>query len=192
MQSENIHWTKWTPWLFDDTALVADVVASIPSAPNIPWIVRLFENPNSPFYLPGPTTMLMHDTIHVILGRGLLNQDEAFVIGFGMGSSLGATQVQRMVFEFVSTTFYPKAYRFNNNERKIFNWGFEMAQKMKIDSLHLADERELGRMTIEEVRKFYNIDNTLLKKWYAEEKRLCQNTTVSNRLPNLIDDISQQ
>jgi hypothetical protein len=33
-----------------------------------------------------------HDCMHVILGRGLLNQDEAFVIGFTMGSARKITE----------------------------------------------------------------------------------------------------
>lgn len=185
MYNTDTHWTKWTPWLFDENTLVKDVVKSIPSAPKIPWIVRLFENPNSPLTLPAPTSMLMHDTIHVILGRGLLNQDEAFVIGFGMGSSLGSTQVERMIFEFLSGTLYPKAYRFNKNEQKIFGLGFEIAKKMKIENIHLADERELSNMTIKEVRAFYNLDDAILKTWYEEENRLCPETKVSKRLINL-------
>ena len=185
MSDDAKHWETWTPWLFNENDLVSDVVDSIPHAPKVPWVVRLFESPNSPFYLPAPTTMRMHDTIHVILGRGLLNQDEAFVIGFGMGLSLGKNQIKRMVFEFVSTTLYPKAYQFSNEDRKIFNLAFELAQTTPSSNynIHLDNERELGRMSVKEVRNHYGIDAAILKKWYQQEHTLCPKTIVSKRLP---------
>ncbi len=179
----NIHWKEWTPWLFDDEAIVGDVVKSIPHSPIIPWIVRLFENPSSPFYLPAPTTMAMHDTIHILLGRGLLNQDEAFVIGFGMGSSLGSTEVKRMVFEFVSSTLYPKAYRLNKSDIEVFNLAFDLGQTSNIYNLHLDNERQLSKMSIKEIRVYYGIDDSLLKEWYIKEKALISHTIVSKRLP---------
>jgi len=181
----SIYWREWTPWIFDEDSLVNDVVKSISDEPTIPWIVRLFENPSSPFYLPAPTIMHMHDTIHVILGRGLLNQDEAFVIGFGMGASLGATQIKRMVFEFVSTTLYPKAYRFGKNDRKVFNLAYDIAQKTDIRNIHLDNEKELAKMTIKEAREHYGIDNNKLKEWYQQEIQLCPDTIVSKRLAKL-------
>src|SRR5712691_6681675 len=58
---------------------------------DIPYLVRFVENPQ--FDLPlvdifhGATSLETHDYLHVILGRGLLPKDEAFVIGFSMGST---------------------------------------------------------------------------------------------------------
>jgi len=183
MSRDKIHWREWTPWLFDEDSLVSDVVASIPHNPSIPWVVRLFENPSSPFYLPAPTTMAMHDTIHVLLGRGLLNQDEAFVIGFGMGASLGSTEVKRMIFEFVSSKLYPKAYRLNSDDLKVFNLAFDLAQQSSIRNIHLDNERTLGRMSIKEAREYYGLDENILKEWYQQEITLCSDTIVSKRLP---------
>src|SRR5262245_56769531 len=57
----------------------------------VPYMVRLVENPR--FDLPlvdsfhGATSLDTHDCIHILLGRGLLPKDEAFVIGFSMGST---------------------------------------------------------------------------------------------------------
>ena len=53
---------------------------------DISWLVWLIENPKSPFHLHGAVTLRDHDHIHVLLGRGQANDDEAFVIGFTMGN----------------------------------------------------------------------------------------------------------
>lgn len=179
---EVVHWKEWTPWLYHEEHIVSDILTTIDHTPKIPWVVRLFENPSSPFYLPAPTTMAMHDTIHILLGRGLLNQDEAFVIGFGMGTSLGSTEIKRMVFEFVSSTLYPKFYRLNDNDLKVFNLAFDFAQKTNIRNLHLENERQLGRMTVKELRAYYGLDDEILKGWYEQEKALIEDSVVSRRL----------
>ena len=48
---------------------------------DVPFIIRLFENPKYNLF-PGSVTLEAHDIIHVLLGRGLLPKDEAFVILF--------------------------------------------------------------------------------------------------------------
>src|SRR5512132_4682412 len=64
----------------------------------IPLIIQLVENPKYDLpgidIFPGATDLHTHDMIHIVLGRGLLPKDEAFVIGFTMGSTdrLGATE----------------------------------------------------------------------------------------------------
>src|SRR4249919_2256821 len=58
---------------------------------DVPLIVQLVENPRFDFpgldIFHGATGLQAHDRIHVLLGRGLLPKDEAFVIGFTMGST---------------------------------------------------------------------------------------------------------
>jgi len=50
-----------------------------------PEIIWKYENPESPDRLPGAVYIETHDSIHCLLGRGGLQADEAFVIGFTMG-----------------------------------------------------------------------------------------------------------
>ena len=58
---------------------------------DVPLIVQLVENPR--FDLPGieifsgATDLRKHDYLHILLGRGLLPKDEAFVLGFTMCST---------------------------------------------------------------------------------------------------------
>jgi hypothetical protein len=57
----------------------------------IPSMVQLVENPK--FLIPGfrlfhsAVDLLQHDYVHIILGRNFLEKDEAFTIGFTMGTT---------------------------------------------------------------------------------------------------------
>lgn len=75
-------WRTWCPGLDNDDLTLRDALTTLPAAPPtaIPWIVRLFENPQGWLRLHGAVNLRNHDMIHVLLGRGLLGQDEAFVI----------------------------------------------------------------------------------------------------------------
>ena len=55
---------------------------------DIPFIVRLLENPESIVPLPGQINLYNHDCLHILLDRGISLLDEAFVVGFTMGSDL--------------------------------------------------------------------------------------------------------
>jgi hypothetical protein len=73
-----------------DAALASLRRVGAPAA-DIPLMVQLIENPK--YRIPcldlfhGRVALDQHDVIHILLGRGLLNKDEGFTIGFTMGSS---------------------------------------------------------------------------------------------------------
>ena len=95
---------------------------------DISWLVWLIENPKSPFHLHGAVTLHDHDHIHVLLGRGQANDDEAFVIGFTMGDDDRIKSWEVKLFKFISRWFYPKAERFTKNQIIIFDSGFKYGQ----------------------------------------------------------------
>jgi len=92
---------------------------------NIPLIIKLVENPNykTSGLFGGAVNLFNHDCIHVLLGRGLLVKDEAFVIGYTMGSTKNMKRWKRNLFMFMSKYFYPKGYKFGEEERLVFNMG---------------------------------------------------------------------
>ena len=55
----------------------------------MPLIIKLVENPNykTSKLFGGAVDLFTHDCIHVLLGRGLLPKDEAFVIGVLWGQA---------------------------------------------------------------------------------------------------------
>ncbi len=83
---------------------------------DIPLIVRLFENPKGLGLLSGSVNLHQHDCIHLILGRGLLPKDEAFVIGFTMGSTKRLSIWEEKFFSWINHHFYPEVYRFSEED----------------------------------------------------------------------------
>ncbi len=51
------------------------------------------------------------DVLHVLLGRGLQDQDEAFVLGFAMGTAKKVSWFQYHIFKQVVVRLYPEPYR---------------------------------------------------------------------------------
>ena len=96
---------------------------------DVPLIIQLVENHK--FDLPGidifhgATNLETHDFIHILLGRGVMIKDEAFVLGFTMGSSNRVTTTEENLFGFITKHVYPKDYRFTPLtvfiSRKIFS-----------------------------------------------------------------------
>ncbi|MEO1404387.1 MAG: hypothetical protein AAFV72_24485 [Cyanobacteria bacterium J06635_1] len=59
----------------------------------IPLIIRLFENPESPIALPGNISLYGHDCLYILFNRGISLADEAFIIGFTMGNDTKTRQL---------------------------------------------------------------------------------------------------
>ena len=64
-------------------------------------------------------TLEQHDYIHILLGRGLTLMDEAFVIGFTMGSTDRVSTREQNLFSFINQVLYPKPYRFTEDGMKV-------------------------------------------------------------------------
>lgn len=77
---------------------------------DIPFIIRLLENPTSPVALPGKISLHNHDCLHIILGIGVSPQEEAFIIGFTMGNDDRTKQWHVKLFKFFSRFIYPAKY----------------------------------------------------------------------------------
>ena len=74
------------------------------SQDDVPLVIKLTENPKYAIarFFGGALDLFSHDCIHVLLGRGLLVKDEAFVIGYTMGSSKKMKRWRRNLFMFIS------------------------------------------------------------------------------------------
>ena len=99
---------------------------------DIPLIIRLFENPNSPIALPGNISLHNHDCLHILLGLGASPSEEAFLIGFTMGND-DKTRLWHIKFlKFLTRFIYPSKYKFNREDLNYFNIGFEYGKKTSI------------------------------------------------------------
>jgi len=153
---------------------------------DVPLMVQLVENPD--FDLPGfdffhgATDLHTHDLIHVLLGRGLLAKDEAFVIGFTMGSTDRVTHREERRYGLISKYLYPKAYRFTDEDMRVFRDAVRLGYVSDCTPLHAADYLPLLEMNLEQARRALGIETDLLRAYYAIEKRRYPDSPESQRL----------
>lgn len=182
--SKKISYRDWNPGLSNGSEILHDVLATLPAnnPEDISTIVRLFENPKSPIALKGAVNLERHDCIHIMLGRGLLPQDEAFVIGFTMGTSKDISRFEEFLFGIISTKLYPKIYRFSRKHMKSYKLGLEYGKKCKCEKIYEFPFEDYHEKTISEIRGMLGINLENLKKVYREEKKILPETKCSRRL----------
>lgn len=153
---------------------------------DIPLIVRLMENPK--FHIAGYTlfngavNLKAHDCIHILLGRGLLPEDEAFTIGYTMGSTKHVGMLEPSMFEFVTRYLYPETYQFRGREIEIFHTALKLAESCTGEALDHVDYEKLMGDTLEQSRNKLGIDINKLKAYYHTEKTLYPDSKASQRL----------
>src|SRR5688572_943952 len=152
----------------------------------VPLIVQLVENPR--FDLPGieifsgATNLRHHDLLHILLGRGLLPKDEAFVLGFTMGSSNRVGEVEERLFTLIARYLYPKEYRFDEEDAAVYKDAVRLGyisdcQSLAEVKLDTMLDRPLGR-----IRASVGLEEDLLRAYYAIEARRYPASAESQRL----------
>lgn len=179
-------WRQWNPGLDNADKTLREVLGTLPGNKQleISPIIRAFENPKSPIAFSGAISLARHDLVHIVLGRGLLSQDEAFVIGFTMGTSKRISRLESWIFQKITKFLYPRPYNFNDNDLKAFRlglWEGEKSDVMEIFNMPIEDYMDTPLKTI---REMVGLDVEHLRKVYKYERMLLPNTEVSNRLPN--------
>ncbi len=139
---------------------------------DIPWIVWLLENPDSIFPLPGKINLYNHDCLHVLLGRDFFPFDEAFVVGFTMGSDMRANRFHLAVFKILSSLFYPQKYKFNREHFKLFDLAFDYGRRLKVKNLNQFNFKAYENKTVGELRKYLGIE--------LEEVKQCFDSVVKS------------
>lgn len=124
----------------------------------IPFPVWFLENPDSIFPLPGKINLYNHDCLHILLDRGISILDEAFVVGFTMGSDVKTNRFHLAIFKRLSNLFYPQQYRFNREQFRLFDLAFNYARKLKNKNLNYIDFKNYEDKTVGELRKLFGID----------------------------------
>lgn len=183
----DLNWDEWNPGLDTDGMTIAEVLASMPAAnaDEVPAIIKKYENPDSPYALPGAITLARHDCIHVLLGRGLHVQDEAFVIGATMGAASDITGEIVEFFVKVSTTEYPKHWRFEEEHIPSYRLGVGFAMdNLKGKNLHLIrlEEEPWQSKTVRDARKELGIVKEELRAYFRKAELLVPGTRATRRL----------
>lgn len=153
---------------------------------DIPLMVQLVENPR--FDIPGfdifhgAVDIQTHDYIHIILGRGLLPKDEAFVIGFTMGSTNKVTTLEENFYAMVSKYLYPKVYQFDSEAIRIFKDAVKLGFISECRPLNQIDYEKYLDWKLTAVRQDINLEEDLIRAYYRIEKRRYPNSKASQRL----------
>jgi hypothetical protein len=180
------NWRDWNPGLDNNELTLRSVYDTLPGAgpDEIDQMVRLLENPASPYALPGAVRLRHHDYIHILLGRGLLNQDEAFVIGYTMGTArdhINDEQVQ--LFRLAAKLLYKPPYRMTDNDLIAFDLAFALGNGSQHRHIYKFDFDRALDLDIGDIRKELGIDIKALKAGFREERLLLPGNKASERLP---------
>lgn len=178
---------KWHPRLVGDELLTLEksleqMKGFTLRQDEVPFIIQLVENPRYDVGLfAGNVDLFTHDCIHILLGRGLLVKDEAFVIGYTMGSTKKMHRVRKNLFMFCSKYLYPKEYKFGEEERFVFNLAVAAGNKCEVD-LSKVNFKELLDYRVEEIRFLLGVGENLLGSCYSLERKLYPASHESRRL----------
>lgn len=183
----DLNWDEWNPGLDTDDMTIAEVLATMPAAnaDEVPEVIKKYENPDSPDALPGAITLARHDCIHVLLGRGLHVQDEAFVIGATMGAASDITGDIVEFFIKVSTTEYPKHWRFEEEHIPSFRLGVGFAvDNLNAKDLHLIplEEEPWQSKSVRDARRDLGIVKEELRAYFRKAELLVPGTRATRRL----------
>jgi len=152
----------------------------------IPLIVRLLENPK--YKLPGMTlfhgavNLEAHDRIHILLGRGLLTGDEAFTIGFTMGSTKRVRRYEEWLFGLLARHVYPMPYTFDDTAVRIFNDAVRLGGISGCRALNRVDYDQYLDLPLREIRRVLGLETDLLAACYRIEMERNPDSVASRRL----------
>jgi len=156
------------------------------SQEDIPLIIQLVENPKYDIpginFFNGATDLKTHDYIHILLGRGLLSKDEAFVLGFTMGSTNKVSSTEEKVYAFVSQYLYPNVYQFDKEDIKVFKDAVRLGYICDCEPLDKVNYEDLRNLTLEEARLKIGISSSLLHAYFEIEKKHYPQSLESQRL----------
>lgn len=153
---------------------------------SIPLIVQLVENPK--FDLPGidifsgATDLSTHDYIHLILGRGVLPKDEAFVLGFTMGSTNRVGDIEEKLYGLFTRFLYPKHYRFSDDDFQVYKDAVRLGYISDCRSLADVDYDAMLDLSLSKARADIGVETDLLRAYYKIEKQRYPDSFESQRL----------
>ncbi|CAA7625959.1 conserved hypothetical protein [Magnetospirillum sp. LM-5] len=185
--------TDWRTWhlpLSRGTTTLAEGLAELARVgadqDEIPFIVQLMENPRYDIpgldLIHGAVDLVNHDCIHLVLGRGLLQKDEAFVIGFTMGSTRKVSGIEETLFTAIAKHLYPGIFRFDDDDVRVFRDAVRLAWISACRRLDRVDFTHFGAHPLGELRAELGIETDLLASYYRLEAKRHPDSPESLRL----------
>lgn len=149
---------------------------------DIPFIIRLIENPEGLGIFPGSVNLHQHDCIHLVLGRGLLPKDEAFTIGFTMGSTKHMTTWDEKAFSWICNHCYPDIYRFTQEDSEVFRDAVRLGSISRCKRLDQVEFVLMMDKTLKQIRKEIGLEAELINAYFSVEKNRYPRAKESQRL----------
>ncbi len=183
-------WRHWHVKLSQGDMTLGDAYRSLEAVGmkqrDVPFIVQLAENPR--YDVPGieifsgMTHLHEHDYLHILLGRGLLPKDEAFVLGFTMGSSNRVGTIEERLFTLLARYFYPQGYRFDDEDVAVYKDALRLGYVSDCRPLAEVNCSDLLAWPVNRIRQSIGIEEDLLRAYYAIEARRYPHSVESQRL----------
>ncbi|MEM6823116.1 MAG: hypothetical protein AAF558_14385 [Verrucomicrobiota bacterium] len=152
----------------------------------VPLLIQLVENPKFHFkglgWFKGRVTLEVHDYIHIALGRGLMPNDEAFVIGFTMGSTNRVSTHEKALFSFIAGKIYPGPYKFTKIGAQIFKDAVHLGYVSDCQPLDKVDWDPLISLPLKEVRREIGLECDLLQAYYDIAAKRYPKCSVCQRI----------
>src|SRR5262245_29310014 len=183
-------WKEWhIPFSQDQITLCAakeNLSALGAKQEEIPLMIQLVENPR--YHIPGldlfhgAVDLATHDAIHILLGRGLLPKDEAFVIGFTMGSTDQVTTIEENLYALFAKHLYPKVFQFKDEEIRIFTDATKLGFISMCRPLDKIDYSQYLDYTLRDMRQDIGLESDLILAYYRIEQKRYPNAQATQRL----------
>lgn len=188
--ANKLSYRDWYIPLAQDDVTLAQALAFLHTvgAPpqKIPLIIQIMENPK--FNIGGKTlfhgavNLHQHDCIHIVLGRGLLPKDEAFTIGFTMGSTHQISSAEENLFALIAQNFYPDVYKFSAEDAEVYHDAIKLGAISHCVPMTQFDFDAVQHMTLKSIRELMGLETGLLGAYFAVESQRYAHCTESSRL----------
>lgn len=188
--NDSMKWQDWhIPFSRDEITLreaKADLAKLGAKQEEIPLMIQLVENPRYQIpglnFFHGAVDLATHDSIHILLGRGLLAKDEAFVIGFTMGSTDQVTTLEENLYALFSKHLYPKVYRFKDEEIRIFKDATKLGFISNCRPLDKIDYTKYLEWKLRDIRQDIGLEDDLIRAYFRIEQKRYPGSKASQRL----------
>ncbi|VAW91162.1 hypothetical protein MNBD_GAMMA22-2653 [hydrothermal vent metagenome] len=155
---------------------------------DIPLMVQLVENPKFRFpgfeFFHGAVDLRQHDCIHILLGRGLTSIDEAFVIGFTMGTTNKVSTTEERLYGLIAQYFYPSVYQFGESDIEVFKNAVRLGYISCCQALDTVDFNQYLDNDIQSIRQSLSLEIDLLSAYYKIEQQRNSDNPACQRLLN--------
>jgi hypothetical protein len=155
----------------------------------LPLMLRLQRDPDLSFLgqmvFRAGLNQQQHDCIHILLGRGLLPMDQAFVLGFTIGCSKKGSMPEHKLHGEVGRHFYKRIPLLAEAEGAVFKEGIKLAYMSFCAPLENFDFTPWLDLSLRQLREAAGVEAELLLAYYAVEKHRFPHAHASQRLlPN--------